>query len=127
MRHSMRKRTGARNLSPNSCLPCWRPSSRATETSFAAARPEDERDGDPGSIRQARRGQAPRRARQDDDLSSDPGREVSSSVKTIALCIALEGQGDQPQDRRRARRHTQYAETAVTDPTRQATLKSNEV
>src|SRR3546814_9656896 len=90
MRHSMRKRTGARNLSPNSCLPCWRPSSRATETSFAAARPEDERDGDPGSIRQARRGQAPRRARQDDDLSSDPGREVSSAVQTIALCIALE-------------------------------------
>src|SRR3546814_3016599 len=82
MRHSMRKRTGARNLSPNSCLPCWRPSSRATETSFAAARPEDERDGDPGSIRQARRGQAPRRARQDDDLSSDPGREVSSAVQT---------------------------------------------
>src|SRR3546814_10847549 len=82
MRHSMRKRTGARNLSPNSCLPCWRPSSRATETSFAAARPEDERDGDPGSIRQARRGQAPRRARQDDDLSSDPGREVSSAVRS---------------------------------------------
>src|SRR3546814_2344628 len=69
MRHSMRKRTGARNLSPNSCLPCWRPSSRATETSFAAARPEDERDGDPGSIRQARRGQAPRRARSEEHTS----------------------------------------------------------